>query len=185
MNKKNAVIKLIEELLYKRKYKSFINWLIDGTDFFTAPASACFHNSYERGLLDHSFHVYKLLKEKNRRYKLNLSDDSIFIAGMFHDISKIHCYQWNEKSVKYDKICKPFLKHGELSVQLLKNHLGYLKDNEAAMIRYHMGAFDEYPPYNEFNNAMIKYPEIVALCCADWEAGRILEKNYEDITRTK
>ena len=176
MNKQETIINLIALYLKKRKYRSFTNWLVDGTDFFTAPASTLFHNNFEGGLLNHSFHVYKLLKEKNRRYKFGLTDESIFIAGMFHDISKINLYSRPEKSADYEKISHPILKHGELSVRLLSEHLGRLKENEVAMVRYHMGAFDESFPYTELNNAQMKYPEVVLMCCADWEASRIIER---------
>ena len=116
---------------------------------------------------------------------MNLKDDTVFITGLFHDISKINTYKWIEDTKAYEKINHHFLKHGELSVQLLRQHLGFLEENEVAMIRYHMGAFDEYEPYNELNNAMRKYPEVVAMCCADWEAGRILEDNlYEKVKKT-
>jgi len=185
MNKKDTTIKLIEQYLSKRSYVQFTNWLVDGTDFFTAPASSCFHNSFEGGLLEHSWNVYKLLKEKNKRYNLGLTDDSIFVAGMFHDLSKINLYEWIPDIKAYEKISHPILKHGELSVQLLKEKLRYLKENEIAMIRYHMGAFDEQEPYEEFNNAQHKYPEVTMICCADWESGRVLECNYEETNRRK
>ena len=185
MNKKDLTIKLIQQYLFKRNFVSFTNWLVDGTDFFKAPASTCFHNSYEGGLLDHSWNVYKLLKEKNKRFKLNLAEDSMFVAGMFHDISKIDLYKWIDEINAYEKVSHPILKHGELSVQILKERLRFLKENEVAMIRYHMGAFDEQPPYEEFNNAQHKYPEITVICCSDWESGRILERNYEETKRTK
>jgi putative nucleotidyltransferase with HDIG domain len=176
MNKKNVLIELIKQYLYKRNYESFTNWLLDGTDFLTAPASTLFHNNFKGGLLEHSFKVYKLLKEKNKRYKMNLKDDSVFLTGMFHDISKTNTYKWNEEYKIYEKINHPILKHGELSVQILQNKLGRLRENEIAMIRYHMGGFDEQYPYTEINNAIQKYPEIVLICCADWEASRILER---------
>jgi len=179
MNKQETIINLIALYLKKRKYRSFTNWLVDGTDFFTAPASTCFHNNFKGGLMEHSMQVYKLLKEKNKRYKLGLSDDTIFVTGMFHDLSKIHTYKWIEEAKIYEKINHPILKHGELSVQLLREKLGFLKENEVAMIRYHMGGFDEQYPYDEINNALNKYPEVVLMCCADWEASRILERNND------
>ena len=33
-------------------------WLEEHSDFFTAPASAKYHGSYEGGLLEHSLNVY-------------------------------------------------------------------------------------------------------------------------------
>ena len=36
---------------------------LDRTDFYTAPASTKFHNSFEGGLLKHSLNVYDALKD--------------------------------------------------------------------------------------------------------------------------
>ena len=47
--------------------------LSDKCDFFTAPASAKYHNAFEGGLLRHSLNVYRCLKSylDRERNKIN------------------------------------------------------------------------------------------------------------------
>jgi 23S rRNA maturation-related 3'-5' exoribonuclease YhaM len=55
-------------------------WL-ESSDFFTTPASTRFHLCETSGLAKHSWNVYSLFKEKNTRYKLQLSDESVALCG--------------------------------------------------------------------------------------------------------
>ena len=68
---------------------------IEKSDFFKAPASTRFHGSYEGGLLEHSLNVYKLLceKVKNCPVEINVSQDSLIIIGLLHDICKANFYK--------------------------------------------------------------------------------------------
>ena len=78
-----------------------MQWL-EGTDFFTAPASTRFHGSYEGGLVEHSLAVYKRMvqfadyydkeaygKEGEREW----SEETIAIIALFHDFCKIGTYK--------------------------------------------------------------------------------------------
>ena len=64
---------------------------IESTDFFTAPASTRFHGDYEGGLVAHSLKVYEILKEKvvNASIKIDVSEDTIKIVALLHDICNI------------------------------------------------------------------------------------------------
>jgi len=68
------------------KFKSFLE--IE-TCWLTSPASTRFHLNIEHGLLLHSVGVtYNALKIKNLLAP-DISDESIVIAGLFHDLGKI------------------------------------------------------------------------------------------------
>ena len=62
--------KIIETLrtVNRKNFPSFIMWLED-TDFFTAPCSKDHHLNRKGGLMEHSWNVYNLFKEKNKRYE--------------------------------------------------------------------------------------------------------------------
>ena len=64
---------------------------IESTDFFKAPASTRFHGNFEGGLLAHSLKVYEILKEKLKHtpVEMNISDDTVKIVALLHDICKL------------------------------------------------------------------------------------------------
>jgi len=142
------------------------------SDYFQAPASTKFHGAYKGGLAIHSMDVAKLLKEKNDRYKLGLSMESIMLCGLLHDACKINYYAIGPKGyvVKDDFP----IGHGEKSVIVIQRFIE-LTDEEIAMIRWHMNAWDtslhtDYPNGYAFRAAVRKWPAIVALYTADYEA---------------
>ena len=75
---------------------------LQSTDFFTAPASTKYHNSIEGGLCDHSLNVYYNLKSlvKNKHLEDIISEDSILICGLLHDISKMNYYEKTTRNKK-------------------------------------------------------------------------------------
>lgn len=76
---------------------------LEESDFYTAPASTKYHNNCEGGLLDHSLSVYKNLKAlvKSKGYEDIISEESMIICGLLHDISKANYY---EKVFKNKKV---------------------------------------------------------------------------------
>lgn len=130
-----------------------IAWLEDN-NFFTGPASTRFHGSYAGGLLDHSLHVYDELKRLLSIYpEIQVSEDTVIIASLFHDLCKVNLYGVEKRNRKnesgmwesYDsyitneKFC--FGGHGSKSVFLLQ-HFIKITPEEAVAINCHMGAWD-------------------------------------------
>ena len=76
------------------------------SDFFTAPASTRYHGAHEGGLLAHSLNVYDCLVDILNRprmkelYGVQYSDESIAIAGLFHDICKVNFYKTSFRNAK-------------------------------------------------------------------------------------
>lgn len=89
----NKVEKILKAVVSPERVKPIIDMLEDddfGQLFFTAPASSRedFHYSYDGGLVDHSFNVYKNLRNLNESFKLEFSEETMFIVSLFHDIGK-------------------------------------------------------------------------------------------------
>ena len=70
---------------------------LNGSDFFRAPASGRFHLATEGGLCQHSVNVYKRLlavvkAEYGENYQSVVSDETIAICGLLHDVCKVNFY---------------------------------------------------------------------------------------------
>lgn len=174
---------------------NLINWLVSETDFFVAPASTKYHLHEDGGLCLHSLHVYSALCAKKAQGLINLSDDSIALTALFHDLCKANFYEeyqkwrkdannkwedyypWGVRETSERKI----FGHGEASVFMLMRYV-YLSDEEIAMIRFHMGPEQVSAGVDGFSYAAAHYPSVCALHTADLEAAYIYEHelNHEE-----
>ncbi|HIU51078.1 MAG TPA: HD domain-containing protein [Candidatus Merdicola faecigallinarum] len=155
---------------------------IEKTDFFVAPASTRFHGSYEGGLLEHSLKVYELLKEKikNSSIPIEVSEDSVKIIALLHDICKVNFYKVDYRNAKnamgeWEKV--PYYTvndmipygHGEKSVMMLTEYIK-LTVEEKYCIRWHMGFTEPKELYTTLGMAFKKYPLALLVHEADLEA---------------
>ena len=78
---------------------------IDRTDFYKAPASTRFHGNFEGGLLQHSMKVYEIFKSKIEHsvIDLDVSEDTIIISALLHDICKVNFYKVDYRNAKNEK----------------------------------------------------------------------------------
>ena len=132
-----------------------LTWL-STTDFFTAPASSIYHDSFAGGLCFHSLRVAQ--RTVDLMHTATFGDvsrlgDAVFCA-LVHDWCKIGLYESYQKNVKNDdtgaweKVLayrytgQPILKlgHGVTSM-FLANKFFRLNVEEATAIRWHMGAY--------------------------------------------
>jgi Predicted HD-superfamily hydrolase len=178
-----------ERLLSTNKIgiKELVKYLEEKTDYFTAPASTKFHSNFEGGLAEHSHNVVELFKEKNERFSLGLSDETIYIVGYLHDLCKCNLYNKSMKLKKdemtgkwigydtYEIIDKTPLGHGEKSVILIQQFLT-LTLEECLIIRWHMGAYVPKEDLNNFRKATELYKSVSAFHHADDEASIFLER---------
>ena len=129
--------------------EELIRYLQEETDFFTAPASTKYHGAFESGLLMHSINVCAELNlDPNSKV---YPTETLIIVALLHDICKANCYRTEKRNVKenggwVEKQVYVFedelpLGHGEKSLYLASKFIK-LSDEEAAAIRWHMGAFD-------------------------------------------
>ena len=171
----------------KRKgIDNVIKWL-DETDFKVAPASTQYHASYKGGLLEHSLQVYYHMYDfPNLIQYFDLSQDTVAITALLHDVCKVNVYesyyrnvknedgQWvKELNYKYnDKM--PY-GHGEKSVMLLQKQGLELSFIEIFMIRSHMGAFKDNEILTEVSKRFSVCPQSLVLHFADMISTYIAE----------
>lgn len=152
------------------------------SDFFTAPASTRYHESYDGGLVEHSLNVYKHLTHLNYQQLLGYSDSSIAKTALLHDICKANFYrrayknkkledgQWI-RTLSWEVNDQLPLGHGEKSVTILLVHGVPLTDEEMLAIRWHMGGFDasarDYAGGQALSGAMSQSKLVTALHIAD------------------
>lgn len=135
--------------------EELLNFL-ERSDFFEAPASTKNHSAYKGGLCQHSINVYhrfvKLLQmEYGENYTEVISEESVAIIALLHDLCKVNFYAMDTKNVKRDGqwVQEPFYRiedslpygHGEKSVYMISGFMRLTRE-EAMAINWHMGGFD-------------------------------------------
>lgn len=154
--------------------------------FFTSPASAKFHGSYDGGLFDHSVGVLLAALKCAPIYGVNLSTDFDSIACLFHDLCKVGFYVRAQKTKKengkwigyygYDyNNDMPQIQHGPESLRRLLP-LIYISEPWQLAIAYHMGVFDAgTDEKTKFSKQCELHPEVLLLHHADMIACKIYE----------
>ena len=159
---------------------SLIEFLLS-SDFFTAPASTRFHSHYPGGLAHHSWSVFHLMSLKAQNLQLKISEDTLRLCGLLHDIGKVGMYSMKEDGTYRVSTNLP-IDHPEKSLLILQKHLE-LSSEEIVAIRYHHAAFEvgligfQTPRAFAFQAALNKYPLIILVHTADLEATYLLEGN--------
>ena len=157
---------------------------IESTDFFKAPASTRFHAG---GLLEHSMKVYEILvqKVKNASIKLDVSEDTLKIVALLHDICKVNFYKIDYRNAKnalgvWEKV--PYYTvedtipygHGEKSVMMITEYMK-LTSEEKYAIRWHMGFTEPKEQYGTIGLAYKKYPLALLTFEADLESTYLFD----------
>ena len=168
-----------------------VEWLCK-TDFFTAPASTKYHNSFEGGLVAHSLAVLSELRA-SKNAKL-FTDESIIKVALLHDICKANFYAVDYRNAKIDGKWEqvPYYTvkddfpygHGEKSVLLASRFID-LTEEEIMAIRWHMGGFDDSARAGNYSigEAFKLYPLAVMAHLADLEATYLLEKGTSTVNK--
>lgn len=172
------------------------------TDFYYAPSSTKFHSNYQGGLLDHSILVLSTavgLRDAMVKMKPELADrltdESLIISCLLHDLCKVGFYvpkeKWkkdeNDKWVSYRgyDVEDTFpIGHGEKSVILLQ-WLGLsLTIDEMLAIRYHMGLWSTSVDCGDANRAYFRAVNMCPLLSivqnADFMSSNMLEIIYQN-----
>lgn len=156
MSVKEEFIDVFEKNITRDGNKELLKWLLS-SDFFTAPASTKFHSAYEGGLAEHSLKVYKrflkmIISEYGDNYTNVISNESIALIGLLHDVCKVNCYKVDYRNVKDENgnwTKQPYYTfdeelpygHGEKSVYIISSFVKLTRE-EAIVINWHMGGFD-------------------------------------------
>jgi hypothetical protein len=106
---------------------------LDECGFYYRPSSDIRHHNYPGGLAEHCLGVYRKMSEENIK---GISEDSIKIVGLFHDLCKCDMFYFVGRSIHKHKRDG----HGRRSVRILKRYGVTLSPEEYRAIRYHMGS---------------------------------------------
>ena len=190
---KNEFKSIVNAKISRDGIEDLMQWL-EGTDFFTAPASTRFHGSYEGGLVEHSLAVYKRMVQFADYFNQEMygdmwehewSEETLAIIALFHDFCMIGTYKtelrWrkdeNNRWEQYPTYKKEedfnFGGHGSKSLYLIQNFLS-LEPQEAVAINCHMGQFDS-TIYSNPSPAFEQFPLAWLLHIAD-EAATYIDK---------
>lgn len=190
MSYKEQFIEIFNDNVKREGANKLLAYL-ESTDFFTAPASTKFHLAHEMGLCEHSLNVYYRLKElvKNEKTEAvkNVSDETIAIVALLHDVCKAEMYvvdYRNQKQPDGSWIKVPYYTideklpygHGEKSVYIVNGFMRLTRE-EAMCINWHMGGFDERVKGGSYSiaKAYQNYPLAVLLHIADVMASYLDE----------
>ena len=186
---KEKFIEIYKNSIKREGADKLLEYLLS-SDFFTAPASARFHCSFEGGLAEHSVNVYECLKsylEANKTRGVipnTYTEESIAIVSLLHDLCKIGVYKKGFRNVKDEKGTWQRVDtfeyddqlpygHGEKSVYIISGYMRLTRE-EAFAIRYHMGYSSTEDPRN-ISAAFEMFPLAFALSTADSEATYFVE----------
>lgn len=183
IDNKARFTEIYKENIQREGGDKLFDWLSQN-DFFEAPASTKFHGSYEGGLCEHSVNVFNRLKQLCPE---SVSDQTIAICGLLHDVCKVKYYKTDTRNQKVDGVWVqvPYYTvedafpygHGEKSVYIISSFMK-LSAEEAMAIRWHMGGFDDAVRGGSYSlsTAYEKYPLCVLLHTADMLATYVDEK---------
>ncbi len=192
MASREEFIDIFRTYIHREGSEELLDYLMNKSDFFSAPASARFHGSYVGGLCDHSVNVFRCLEAYLDRprardvYGLDYDMESVAIVALLHDLCKVGSYKAGTRNVKnettgqWEKVPTFFYEdklpygHGEKSVYIISGFMR-LSREEAMAIRWHMG-FSGTEDARTVGQALSQYPLAFALATADMEATYFLEK---------
>ena len=150
MNAKEEFISIYQKNIKRAGADKLLAWL-ETTDFFTCPASTKFHSNFEGGLVGHSVKVYQRLKKLVAAEQMKVSEETIAVTALLHDICKANTYKVDFRNVKRDDkwVKEPFYTvddqlpygHGEKSVYIISGFMKLTRE-EAMAINWHMGPYD-------------------------------------------
>ena len=194
---KERFYQICRENIKRDGIEELLEWC-EKSDFFKAPASTKYHGAYESGLLEHSLNVYACLvslrdKQNQRRKEAladapSISDESVAICGLFHDICKANYYVKDTRNVKDKKTGawqtveiwavddKTMLGHGEGSCIILQQFMK-LSHAELLAIRWHMNGYDAASRGGDRSSSSAFDEHVLApmLALADMEATYLME----------
>ena len=154
--------------------------LIEKYKYYEENTNKKYHEANKKGLVEHSYKVYEILKGKIEYHKLEVSEDTLAIITLLHDLCKVNFYKVDYRNAKnakgeWEKVPYYTIEdtipygHGEKSVMMLTEYIK-LTSEEKYAIRWHMGFSEPKEVYGTLGQAFKKYPLALLLHEADMEA---------------
>lgn len=184
--------------------ESLIEYL-EVSDFFTAPASTKYHCDFQGGLCKHSLNVFDNIMKLKELFNLDISDESIRIVSLLHDISKTNFYEeyfqnrklYSENGSKFDdggrydwvsvksyRIKDPELRmvsgeHGFNSYMIIKDYIKLNDEEITAIVNHHLGMDNGYC-FKDMNEVCDRYMLVPLLHLADMCSVYFTENKYHE-----
>lgn len=181
---REAFMALWNEYVKGRKGDKAVLRYLEEAGFFTSPASTKYHGAFPGGLCYHSVNVATEVLGMMAQHQLedeNMNASAVTCA-LLHDICKAGAYRQTTKRQRGpDGKCRTRPPTStttaacrwatEKKSLFLLQRLGMeLTDQEAAAIRWHMGAYRDHDCYNEMGKAFERYALALFLHLADMTA---------------
>ena len=155
---KTEFIRIYKASITREGSDKLLDWLLNKSDFFTAPASTKFHSAYEGGLCEHSVKCYyRFAQNLQNEYEevgaeSVISAESVAIIALLHDVCKTNFYKTEYRNAKNEFgewVKVPYYTvddqipygHGEKSVYMISGFMRLTRE-EAMAINWHMGGYD-------------------------------------------
>lgn len=179
---KREFVEIFNNNIKRDGSKELLDYLLK-SDFFSAPASTQFHSAYEGGLAEHSINVYNrflnsIKNEYGENYTDKISDETIAICALLHDVCKIDIYKIEMRNRKVNGNWEQYpcytiedslpYGHGEKSVYIISGFMRLTRE-EAMIINWHMGGFDNRVKGGSYSlsDAYYKFPNAVLFHTSD------------------
>ena len=94
------LISVFDDKERELSFVNLMNYIIENTEYTTAPASNKYHLSIPQGLLIHSMNVAQEMLKIKRTLPVKVSDASCIIVGLLHDLGKHDEYVVNQPTAK-------------------------------------------------------------------------------------
>lgn len=157
---------------------------LNHSDFFYAPSSTKYHGAYPGGLCDHCLCVYHNLISlvKNKHLEETISEESIVITSLLHDMDKMNKYTTYDKNVPPDDNNPQWHKeqfykmrddksliygnHEENSEYMVRQFIPLTRDESVAIL-HHMGGMSFDSTQQNIGDIFNNYPLSLLLWLSD------------------
>ena len=194
---KEAIIELLEST--ERIGMNNLIGHMELNGFFEAPSSGAYHLCEEGGLAKHSMNVYEIAKDINDAIGTGISDQSIIICSILHDLGKMGDYgkqnyvpnmvrskTKNKETGEYDMVqssAKPYetnkdllyIDHEIRSVAIAERFIELTEEEEFAIL-YHNGMYGQL----KYSYSGKETPLSMIIHFADMWASRVIEAEQEE-----
>lgn len=167
--------------------------------FFEAPSSGAYHLCEEGGLAKHSMNVYEVAKKVKDAIGADVSDQSIIICSILHDLGKmgdhgkqnyvpnmVRAKTKNKETGEYDMVqssAKPYetnkdllyIDHEIRSVAIAERFIDLTEEEEFAIL-YHNGMYGQL----KYSYSGKETPLSMIVHFADMWASRAMEAEQEE-----
>ncbi|MBO5304126.1 MAG: hydrolase [Clostridia bacterium] len=192
---KTEFIRIYKASITREGSDKLLDWLLNKSDFFTAPASTKFHSAYEGGLCEHSVKCYyRFAQNLQNEYEevgaeSIISAESVAIIALLHDVCKTNFYKTEYRNAKNEFgewVKVPYYTvddqipygHGEKSVYMISGFMRLTRE-EAMAINWHMGGWDARVmggSSSALSNAFYKYKNAFLFHISDAQATYLDEE---------